>query len=159
MACHPFGCRVVQRVLEHCNPQQVRSQIFFFHTYIGLYLIEHCTHQQERSQFFIVIVILIVICYCYWTLHPTTSKITALLFETLDNIGNMKCITCTSALHPSPRNVSVKLVLEFYSGVSIHRRFIDPADSVKRKVSVYFAQTSALLEELLGSTDQLLQVV
>ena len=23
MACHPFGCRVVQRVLEHCTQQQV----------------------------------------------------------------------------------------------------------------------------------------
>ena len=23
MACHPFGCRVVQRELEHCTQQQV----------------------------------------------------------------------------------------------------------------------------------------
>ena len=24
MACHPFGCRVVQRVLEHCTPEQTQ---------------------------------------------------------------------------------------------------------------------------------------
>ena len=42
--------------------------------------------------------------------------------------------------------------------MSLIKIFIDPVDSVERKVSVYSAQTSALLEELLGSTDQLLQV-
>ena len=73
----------------------------------------------------------------------------------------MKCIICTDALYLKPRNISVDIVLDIFSGVSnffLLRRFIDPVESVKRKVSVYFAQTSALLEELLGSTDQLLQV-
>ena len=79
MACHPFGCRVVQRVLEHCTQQQVLN--------------------------------------CF-------QAKTELLLE----------------------NVKKKL---------IHQR----VDSVKPfKESVYSVQTSGLLEELLGSTDQLLQV-
>ena len=30
MACHPFGCRVVQRVLEHCTQQQVICFVLVF---------------------------------------------------------------------------------------------------------------------------------
>ena len=79
MACHPFGCRVVQRVLEHCTQQQV--------------------------------------------------------------------LNCFQAK------------LSCFLKMSNKSWFINRVDSVKPfKESVYSVQTSGLLEELLGSTDQLLQV-
>ena len=37
MACHPFGCRVVQRVLEHCTQQQVFIQ--YWSIFVSLVLV------------------------------------------------------------------------------------------------------------------------
>ena len=39
MACHPFGCRVVQRVLEHCTQQQVSWFALFLFSGVFLLLL------------------------------------------------------------------------------------------------------------------------
>ncbi len=35
LSTHPYGCRVIQRILEHCKEEQVRVVLDEVHTHIG----------------------------------------------------------------------------------------------------------------------------
>ena len=39
LAIHPYGCRVIQRILEHCEEKQIVCVCFFFHSFFLFFLI------------------------------------------------------------------------------------------------------------------------
>jgi len=61
LAMHPYGCRVIQRILEHCNPEQIacimdelreQTDTLVFDQY-GNYVIQHVLEHgraEDKSQ-------------------------------------------------------------------------------------------------------------
>lgn len=64
LAMHPYGCRVIQRILEHCNADQVSSILdelhqqteHLVHDQYGNYVIQHVLeHGQPEDKTKIII--------------------------------------------------------------------------------------------------------
>lgn len=61
LSTHPYGCRVIQRILEHCTPEQTTPILAELHQHtdqliqdqFGNYVIQHVLGKGTNHNFFI----------------------------------------------------------------------------------------------------------
>ena len=62
LSTHPYGCRVIQRILEHCNPEQTGPILEELHSnteqllqaQYGIYVIQHVLERVDPVRLLLI---------------------------------------------------------------------------------------------------------